>query len=298
MRQRGRQQGPADRKGKVMRIFKILNNNAAVVKDDTGQEQIVMGKGICFKKKTGEEISRDMVDKVFCPSTADVSGKFQVLIQDMPMEHIALGEEIIEEAKKRLGNGLNDMVYISLIDHVHTSIMRFLDGVTVKNVLLWDIRRFYKEEFQIGLWALERIWQECHVRLPEDEAGFIALHLANARMDESVMHNMYEITRIIQDVANIVKYFFRVDFNEEDVYYYRFITHLKFFAKRLVEQKIYTEDDNDDLWEVIRGKYPKAFGCVEKIMQFIQKKYEYGLSKEEQLYLTIHIERVVNKTKQ
>ncbi len=62
-----------DRKGKVMRIFKILNNNAAVVKDDTGQEQIVMGKGICFKKKTGEEISRDMVDKVFCPSTADVS---------------------------------------------------------------------------------------------------------------------------------------------------------------------------------------------------------------------------------
>ena len=66
----------------------------------------------------------------------------------------------------------------------------------------------------------------------------------------------------------------------------------------LARTKIYTEDDNDDLWEVIRGKYPKAFGCVEKIMQFIQKKYEYGLSKEEQLYLTIHIERVVNKTKQ
>ncbi len=286
-----------DRKGKVMRIFKILNNNAAVVKDDTGQEQIVMGKGICFKKKTGEEISRDMVDKVFCPSTADVSRKFQVLIQDMPMEHIALGEEIIEEAKKRLGNGLNDMVYISLIDHVHTSIMRFWDGVTVKNVLLWDIRRFYKEEFQIGLWALERIWQECHVRLPEDEAGFIALHLANARMDESVMHNMYEITRIIQDVANIVKYFFRVDFNEEDVYYYRFITHVKFFAKRVVEHHTYPEE-NDDLWMVIREKYPESYRCTERIGQFVEQKYQYALSKEEKLYLTIHIERVVSKTKQ
>ena len=277
-----------DRKGKVMRIFKILNNNAAVVKDDTGQEQIVMGKGICFKKKTGEEISRDMVD---------VSGKVQVLIQDMPMEHIALGEEIIEEAKKRLGNGLNDMVYISLIDHVHTSIMRFLDGVTVKNVLLWDIRRFYKEEFQIGLLALERIWQECHVRLPEDEAGFIALHLANARMDESVMHNMYEITRIIQDVANIVKYFFRVDFNEEDVYYYRFITHVKFFAKRVVEHHTYPEE-NDDLWMVIREKYPESYRCTERIGQFVEQKYQYALSKEEKLYLTIHIERVVSKTKQ
>ena len=267
-------------------------------RSDAGQEQIVMGKGICFKRRVGDEIKRETIDKVFCPSTADVSSKFQALIQDMPMEHIALGEEIIEEAKERLGNGLNDMVYISLIDHVHTSIMRLLDGVTVKNVLLWDIRRFYKEEFQIGLWALERIWEECQVRLPEDEAGFIALHLANARMDEAVMHNIYEITRVIQEVANIVKYFFRISFDEEDVYYYRFITHLKFFAKRLVEHHTFPEDANDDLWMVIRERYPEAFQCTERIRQFVDQKYQYVVSKEEQLYLTIHIERVVSKTRQ
>lgn len=213
------------------------------------------------------------------------------------MEHMALGEEIIAEAKMRLGKRLNEMIYISLIDHVHTSIIRFLDGVTVKNVLLWDIRRFYREEYQIGLWALDLIQERFKVRLPEDEAGFIALHLANAQMDQEVMHNMYEITRIMQELVNIVKYSFQISFDEDDVYYYRFITHLKFFAKRLVERNIYTEDDNDDLWEVIRGKYPRAFGCVEKITQFIEKKYEYELSKEEQLYLTIHVERVVNKTK-
>lgn len=198
----------------------------------------------------------------------------------------------------RLGKSLNDMIYISLIDHVHTSIVRFLEGITVKNVLLWDIRRFYREEYETGLWALDRILEKFKVRLPEDEAGFIALHLANARMDQEIMHNMYEITRIMQELVNIVKYYFQITFSEDDVYYYRFITHLKFFAKRLVERRLYTEDDNDDLWEVIRGKYPKAYGCVEKITQFIEKKYDYELSREEQLYLTIHIERVVNKTKQ
>lgn len=243
-----------------MKIFKILNNNVAVVLDEQGEEKIVMGRGICFKRKTGEEI--------------------------------------IAEAKVRLGKSLNDMIYISLIDHVHTSIVRFLEGITVKNVLLWDIRRFYREEYETGLWALDRIQEKFKVRLPEDEAGFIALHLANARMDQEIMHNMYEITRIMQELVNIVKYFFQITFSEDDVYYYRFITHLKFFAKRLVERRLYTEDDNDDLWEVIRGKYPKAYGCVEKITQFIEKKYDYELSREEQLYLTIHIERVVNKTKQ
>lgn len=280
-----------------MKIFKILNNNVAVVLDEQGEEKIVMGRGICFKKKAGETIAEEMVDKMFSLSAKEVSNKFQVLIQDIPMEHIALGEEIIAEARKQLGKKLNEMVYISLIDHVHTSIVRFLDGVTVKNVLLWDIRRFYKEEYQIGLWALQLILKRCKVELPEDEAGFIALHLANAQMDQEVMHNMYEITRIMQEIVNIVRYYFKITFNEDDVYYYRFITHLKFFSKRLVEKNIYTEDDNDDLWAVIKEKYKKAYGCVEKITQFIEKKYGYELSKKEQLYLTIHIERVVNKTK-
>ncbi|MDE6844630.1 MAG: PRD domain-containing protein [Lachnospiraceae bacterium] len=280
-----------------MKIWKSLNNNVAVVLDEKGQEKIVMGKGICFKKGAGDTIQDELIDKTFFLSGAEANSKFQVMVQDVPMEHIALGEEIITEAKVRLGNKMNDMIYISLIDHVHTSIVRFQEGITVKNILLWDIRKFYKDEYQIGLWALALIKNKCNVELPEDEAGFIALHLANAQMDEEKMHNMYEITHIMQEVLNIVKYNFNITFDEDDVYYYRFITHLKFFAKRLAEKKQYKDDDNDDLWLVIKGKYPDAFRCVEKITGFIEKKYEYKLSKDEQLYLTIHIERVVNKTK-
>ncbi|MBT9775084.1 PRD domain-containing protein [Clostridium sp. MCC353] len=279
-----------------MKIFKILNNNTAVIRDENGREKVVMGKGICFKKKAGEEISPEVIDKTFSLSAQEAHNKFLVLVQDVPMEHITLGEEIISEAKFRLGKKLNDMIYISLIDHVHTSILRFLDGVTVKNVLLWDIRRFYKDEYQVGLWALDRIEESLKIRLPEDEAGFIALHLANAQMDQEIMHNMYEITRVMQEVVNIVKYFFHIDFDEDDVYYYRFITHLKFFAKRLVEHKTYEDEDNEDLWQLIKGKYKESYRCVEKITQFIEKKYGYCLSKDEQLYLTIHIERVVAKT--
>ena len=280
-----------------MKIYKILNNNVAVVFGENGQEKIVMGKGICFKKKAGDEIESDVIDKEFFLSGEEAHNKFQVLVKDIPMEHIALGEEIIQEAKLRLGKKLNDMIYISLIDHVHTSIIRFLDGVTVKNALLWDIRRFYRDEYQIGLWALDRIEERCKVRLPEDEAGFIALHLANAQMDQEQMQNMYEITRIMQEVVNIVKYFFQMEFDEDDVYYYRFITHLKFFAQRLTGHSSYDGDDSDELWSLIREKYKDAYRCVEKITQFINQKYEYQLSREEQLYLTIHIERIVSRTR-
>lgn len=279
-----------------MKIRKALNNNAAVVLDEEGQEKIVMGRGICFKKRAGDDIPEELIDKIFFLPGAEANSKFQVLIKDIPIEHIELGEEIIAEAKKRLGNKMNDMIYISLIDHVHTSMNRCQEGITVKNMLLWDIRRFYKDEYQIGLWALELIEKKCGVTLPEDEAGFVALHLANAQMDEEKMHNMYEITHIMQEILNIVKYYFHVSFDEDDVYYYRFITHLKFFAKRLAENKLYREDDNEDLWLLLKAKYPNIFRCVEKITEFIEKKYKYELSKDEQLYLTIHIERVIIKT--
>ena len=136
-----------------MQIYKILNNNVAVVLDENGREKVVMGRGICFKKKAGELIPDEIIDKTFFLSGSEANSKFQALVQDIPMEHIAIGEEIISRAREQLGKKLSDMLYISLIDHVHTSIVRFLDGITVKNVLLWDIRRFYRDEFQIGLWA-------------------------------------------------------------------------------------------------------------------------------------------------
>ena len=82
-------------------------------------------------------------------------------------------------------------------------------------------------------------------------------------------------------------YYFHVDFDEEDVYYYRFITHLKFFAKRLLDHKFYEEDDSDELWNIIRKKYQESFQCVGRISEFIQKKYGHSLSKEEQIYLKI-----------
>ena len=89
-------------------------------------------KAFAIRKSRGDVILEEEIDKTFFLSAADISNKFQELIQDIPIEHMAVGEEIIAEAERRLDKKLNDTVYISLIDHVHTSIVRFLEGVTVK----------------------------------------------------------------------------------------------------------------------------------------------------------------------
>ncbi len=277
-----------------MVIEKILNNNVVITTDENNKEIVVMGRGIAFKKRTGDHIPKDMIDKVFKLSDPNMSDKFKELISNIPLNYMELSDKIILYAKKELGKRLNDSIYISLTDHMHAAIERTREGVNVKNALLWDIKRFYKEEFKIGLIALDYIEEKFGIRLPEDEAGFIALHIVNAQMDQDIKI-IYEITQIMQDVTNVVKYHYGITFDEESVYYYRFITHLKYFAERLLSNKSY-EDNEDDLLDVIKVKYKNAYNCIEKVANFIKKKYNYELTDEEKLYLTIHVERVVSKS--
>jgi beta-glucoside operon transcriptional antiterminator len=144
-----------------------------------------------------------------------------------------------------------------------------------------------------GKEALILIEEKLHVSLPEDEAGFIAMHIVNAELNEE-MPNIVNITNVMQDILNIVKYHFKIDFNEDSLNYYRFVTHLKFFAQRLFS-KTYMESEDDFLYEAVKKKHSDAYECTEKINGYIKKEFDYELTSDEKLYLTIHIERVVNR---
>lgn len=260
--------------------------------DRNEQEQIVMGRGIAFKRKVGDFVAEEQVDQVFRLANQDTSLKFQELLEVLPLEVMALSDEIIKYAKTKLGRKLNDTIFISLTDHLHTALERNKQGIEVKNFLLWDIKRFFSDEYFIGNKALEMVKEKFNVQLSEDEAGFIALHLVNAEMEEEV-GNVYELTKIMQEITNIVKYYFKITFNEDSVYFYRFSTHLKFFAYRLLNHKEFQDEEDEELYEVIKKKYRNACNCVEKIAEFLAENYQYFISNEEKMYLSIHIARVI-----
>ncbi len=44
--------------------------------------------------------------------------------------------------KSTLKKSLNDTIYISLTDHLYTALERKKQGIAIKNLLLWDIKRF------------------------------------------------------------------------------------------------------------------------------------------------------------
>ncbi|MCB6365258.1 PRD domain-containing protein [Intestinibacillus massiliensis] len=277
-----------------MKIEKVLNNNVAVTRNEQGREVIVMGRGLAFKGKPGDGIDPEKIEKTFIITDEGVADKFQQLLANIPMAHMLMSERIINYAKIKLGKRLNDSIYVTLPDHISTAIYRYKEGILLKNPLMWDIRRFYRDEYEVGRKANQIVLEETGVEFLEDEAAFIAMHFVNAQLGEQ-MSNVYDITYIMQEVCNIVKNNFQMEFDEDSLDYYRFITHLKFFAQRLRSGTHY-EDDDTELLEVIRYKHRDAYECTEKIKGFVQEKYKYELGSEEMLYLTVHIARLTRKT--
>ncbi|NJI80931.1 PRD domain-containing protein [Clostridioides difficile] len=279
-----------------MIINKILNNNVVITLDENDEEIIVMGKGIGYQKSKGSLIDKTKVNKVFRISNKEISNKLQELLNNIPIEHMKLSSEIIEYAQTKLNKKLNESIYISLSDHTYSAIQRMKEGINVKNAILWEIKRFYKEEFEIGMKALDIIESKTGVKLPEDEAGFIAFHIVNAQLSEG--HTLAsDIAKLIQEVLSIVRYHFRIEFHEESVFYYRFIMHLKFFAQRLLLNSAHEGETDKELLSIIKSKYNKEFECVIKIKNFIKKQYNYILTDDELIYLTIHLAKVVKDSK-
>lgn len=277
-----------------MRICKIINNNIVSSIDERNKEVIVMGKGIGFGKRLGSEIDEGAIEKIFSLPKESTS-RFEKLVGKIPYEHIQLAEKIIQYAGKNLGLKLNKNIYITLTDHLSYAIERSQKGIRVQNAFLWEIQKFYQKEYQIGLAALDMIQKKTGAKLPEDEAGFIAVHLINAEMNTNMKQSAV-MPVLIKDVTNIVKYTMGIEFDGGSLSCERLVTHLKFFLQRMIRQEDYREQD-DAMQKAIREHYADEYNCALKIRGYVNAKLGYEVSEEELMYLTIHINRVVKTEK-
>ncbi|MGQ8776640.1 BglG family transcription antiterminator LicT [Serratia sp. NA_112.1] len=272
-----------------MRIAKILNNNVVVILDEQQREQVVMGRGLAFQQRVGDVLDETRIEKVFSLQSDELVNRLGELLSQIPLEVMAACDRIIELARTRLGK-LQESLYITLTDHCHYAIERQKKGLAIKNALLWETRRLYPREFELGQEARAIIDKRLGVELAEDEAGFIALHLVTAQLNNEIPEVMH-ITRVMQEILHLVKYQLRLDYDENSLNYQRFVTHLKFFTQRMLTRTV-VPDDDETLHSAVKNNYAKAWACAEKIALHLHRSYQRDLSTEEIMFLSIHIERV------
>ena len=276
-----------------MLVEKVLNNNVVVSIDPKSKKEVIlMGNGIAFNKKPGQLIDTKKIEKTFIVDDENLGNKIKKLINQIPEGIFELTDEIITSAIVELNTELDKQIYVSLADHIAFAVKRFRNGIIIKNELLNEIRRVHRAEFKVALRAVDHINQKLDVELPEDEAGFIALHFVNAGYRETTMKSVAS-TKIIKDVLNIIKYHFKIELDEDDLNYDRLLTHLKYFAKRIVNDNQNISNDSSFV-KMISATYPEAYGCSVKIGEYISQNNNYIVNDEELVYLTMHIQRVIS----
>lgn len=271
-------------------IEKVINNNIISAYEKSGAEVIVMGRGIGFKKKQGEMVPADQISKIFRIKSRTLAEQFKELLANMPLERVRISDEIISHAKDHLKLKLNQSIYVTLTDHINFAIERVSQGIEPQNALLWEIKRFYPQEFQLGIYALELIQDRLDILLPEDEAGFIALHFVNAEYGTDI-RDAVKFPDQMQAIVDIVEHDLGILLDESSLHYERFMTHIKFLIQRIYRKELLSSEDRE-LSLMMRRKYPREYQCSVKVAEYIMQATGSRLSEEEIMYLSVHIRRV------
>lgn len=278
-----------------MIIIQILNNNVVSASDADGAEFILTGRGLGFNAHVGDIVEQSKVEKTFSLTERTVADRFKILLNEVPVEVIQLTDDIVTLARNALGYPLSDALYVSLADHLNFALKRHAQGLEIQNPLEWEVRHLYRKEYLVGRQSLAFIASRTGQLLPDAEACSITLHIVNASMnvpDGQIM----EMTRLIFQIQNIVKYWFAISIDDQSLNYQRFVTHLKFFAQRVLAGEILNNDDAE-LFDQMPKRYEKTLECVQAISEFVAKNYHHTMSSSEKLYLTVHIGNVVSRQK-
>ena len=273
-----------------MQIEKVLNNNVVQALDNN-VEYIVMGKGLGFQKKVGDLVDKEKIEKTFILENTEAVEEWSRVYVNLPDAEMQVFLNILTFAEAVLQTKFEPSFFIALADHLHYTIERSREGVSLQNPLAWEVRKFYPREYEIGKQALRLIAKDLEVQLADDEAASVALHFVNAQKDAGLHEKDLQMPQIVVGISDIVRLHFGYDLEEDSFSYNRFMTHLQYLAQRIVSGVSGGKNDAF-LYEQVKINYPESFICTQKIVAYIKISYAFELSLDEQVFLTIHIQRL------
>lgn len=277
-----------------MVLKKIYNNNIVLCVDENGEDAILIGLGIAFHKTVGQPIDEEKIERKFILDSKEIVNKYNNMLKNIPIKYLEITNMIVKKAQDDLNTTFQDDVYIAIGDHINYAIKRHEEGNNLKNALLWEIKKYYRNEFKAAKKSLMIIKRETGIELEDDEAGFIALHFVNAQKESLGMSDTIRQVKMVESIMKFACYQLHYVPDENDINYQRFLTHLRFLIQRITDNEMETLEDNS-LYDMVKEKYQKEFRCSKMIGNFVQKNYHYSLSNNEVTYLTLHLHRMLSR---
>lgn len=278
-----------------MRVVKKLNNNFAICVDGEGKELIAAGKGIGFPKTPYELEDLNLITRTFYDIDQKYTGLFNELLETV----IHFTAKLIDIARNELKYELNPNVVLTMSDHINFCIQRAKEDIYVQMPLIYEVEQTFPAEAKIGKYAVKQIERRFHVRLNQNEASGIAMNLVNARYNaKSGTDVTEELQRryddILEDTISIVEDETGIMIERDSFNFARYSSHLMYLLNRIAGNRT-LDSDNGIMYQSMRKEFPEIAACVDLIDRYFRRKLKIDLSKEEKLYLILHINRICTR---
>jgi beta-glucoside operon transcriptional antiterminator len=277
-----------------VKIIKTFNSNVVLIRTQDNREEIVMGKGIGFSKKIGDEVPSDAIEKRFVFQEQKTVNDLELLLERIDYRDIELASDVIALFEQKMNQKVSESSLLALADHIGFAITRVKENLFFRSPLEWELKHIFKEYYDVALEAVELLREKSGVPIPEEEAAFIAIHFVNSlETDMKGMEETILVSKVMQNIINIIKYHYGREFDEQSVYFIRFVTHIRYFVKRQLTDESNSQESTS-LLGVIQLQYKKDYDCALKIKQFLEETYNWKISDNEVLYLTLHLNRLIS----
>ena len=155
------------------------------------------------------------------------------------------------------------------------------------------MQHLYPHEYELGLRALETVRLRTGAFLPRAEAVSIALHIVNAELEGSDLSSTLTAVEVLDEVTASVEQELGIVLDRESYNYARFAMHIQFLVRRLSAGAAMEQGSGKMLDELSR-EYPAVYHCACTVAQNIEQRHGWHCSRDEVLYLMLHIYRVQN----
>ncbi len=268
-------------------VIKVFNNNV-VLANHLGTEKVLIKKGIGFSNKVGDKIPADTeFERIFAIENPEIGSKFNQLINRVDHELIGICEEILHMICEETGEKLDEEMHIRLTDHIAFTVFRIQNDDKIDNPFMVEIETLYEKEVEIAEQAIELLEETLGIRIPHEEAGFIALHIHSLKTKDS-LSNTVKYVYICNSAAEVIEDELGIEIDRKSIDYARFASHIRYAVERILKKV----EIKNELLPAIRKTYKHSYRLARLVGRMMEQELYASVPNEEIGYLTLHIERL------
>lgn len=206
--------------------------------------------------------------------------------------------QILKGFESQLEKKLTDQAYMSLMVHMAIAVQRIQrgEGIHMSDSVLASLR--HDEQFIIGLRIADELSERFDILVPEDEVGYITMHLKGSKLRTSALveeHDFiisnFELSRLTAKMIKRFKALSGYDFKEDERLLIGLASHLR---PALTRMKLGL-DIRNPLLSKIQEMYPEIYAMTVETTVLIQEAFAVQVPDEETGFLAMHFGAAIER---